>query len=394
MKKHLGFLLVLIGFLLPTLDATADQVQQIFGGDVYVSGSRPELTVDAPRDAFAAGFSVTVDTTVGGDLHLAGFDIESRGRVVQDLYAAGASISVRSAVGQDLTIAGFSIELEKGASVAGNARIAGGSVDIAAPIAGNLLVSAGDVDLDATISGDVKLTAGNVSFGPQAKIIGNLTYSSPKRINIPASVITPERVSYTPISHEAFGDISDTISESVKSPWPAFATMLGGFVVTLVFFLIVGALFLSYAPESVARLRAVIQTYPGKSLLAGFVGLATLVGLIPLSLITMVGIPLIPLVILACFVVWMLGYLLGVYALSMKVASAFTAPAETAGGKLLVLAIGITVLTVLNFIPIGGWLLNLAIVLLGVGAMTAALMNRVRWFAVDPAADGRMGQGG
>jgi cytoskeletal protein CcmA (bactofilin family) len=383
---------MLLAFGLSTVPGVsqAAQEQHSFGGDVYSSGTDASVSNDAPRDVFAAGFSTTVTGAVNGDLHLAGFSVNSNGRVGQDFYAAGSSISVSGAVDRDATIAGFTVNLGKGASVGGNARIAAGTLKLKAPVAGSAIITAGDVEFDAPVNGDVQLTAGNIVFGPQARVIGSLSYSAPERVTIPESVVTPDRVRYTQISADSFSDVSDTIAEAVPSPWPAFVGMITGFLIMLIFFVLVGALALSFAPGTVARLKGFVQLHPGKMLLLGFVGLSTLFGMVVVSLLTLVAIPLIPFVILACFVVWVLGYLLGAYALAMKVASAFELNVQSIGGKLLTLAIAVTLLSVLNFIPIGGWILNLAIVLLGIGAMTAVLMKKVNWGALEASA----GKGG
>ncbi|MGB7305171.1 MAG: hypothetical protein WBD13_12890 [Burkholderiaceae bacterium] len=368
-----------------TTTVLAAQKYETLGGDVYVSGTSPSVTADVPRDAFAAGFSVSVDATVSGDLHMAGFDINAKGRVAQDLYAAGSSINIDGTVDQDVTLAGFSVNLTKDAAVGANARIAAGNIRIDAPITGSLLASAGDIKLNSAISGDVKLTAGNIEFGPNARITGKLSYSAPEQFKIPANVIAPDRVTYTVLTgRSVFDEVSETIEKAVPSPWPAFAAVMGGFVVTLAFFLVVGGLFLAFAPERVASLRGLVQAHPGKSLLSGFLGLATLVGLLPVSAITIIGIPLVPAVILAIAVAWVLGYLLGSFSLAMRIALAFNLTVQSAGGKLLTLAVALTVLAVLNFIPFVGWLINLAIVLLGLGAMTVTLMRKLDWATSRP----------
>lgn len=378
-----GKLLAVVASALLSTATLAEQVTESLGGDVFVSGSSPSMSNDAPRDVFAAGFSPTVDANVAGDLHMAGFNVNARGRVAQDLYAAGSSIAVQSTVDQDVTAAGFSVHLTKDGSVGGNVRIAAGTTNIESPVAGSLRVSAGEIKLDAPVNGDVKLTAGDISFGPQARIAGKLVYAARKKIDVPASVITPERVRYTAISGDVVGDVGDTIKDAVPSPWAAFVALVGGFLVTLTFYLVVSVLFQSFAPDTVARLRGIAGGHLGKALLLGFIGLATLVGLVPVSLIIIVGIPVIPVVLLAIVVAWILGYLLGAYALAMRVAEAFNLAVTSPVAKLLTVALGITVLAILNFIPFVGWIFNLAVMLLGLGAITAVIMDRLNWAMPD-----------
>jgi len=75
--------------------------------------------------------------------------------------------------------------------------MAAGTMTVVAPISGSLLAAGGEIILNATVKGDVELTAGDISFGPNAIILGGLTYSSPTAISIPTTVITPDRVRFT-----------------------------------------------------------------------------------------------------------------------------------------------------------------------------------------------------
>lgn len=104
----------------------------------------------------------------------------------------------------------------------------------------------------------------------------------------------------------------------------------------------------------------------------GVLGLSALFGLVPVSALTIVGLPLIPLVLLALVLAWTLGYLLGVYSVAMRVVDAFREGTAPQGMAVRVLA-GLVVAVLLNFVPFLGWMLNVAVVLLGLGAITAAL---------------------
>jgi len=45
--------------------------------------------------------------------------------------------------------------------------------------------------------------------------------------------------------------------------------------------------------------------------------------------------------------------------------------------RLLALVFGVTIFALLNFIPVLGWMVNFALVLLGIGGMTTALFERL-----------------
>ena len=86
---------------------------------------------------------------------------------------------------------------------------------------------------------------------------------------------------------------------------------------------------------------------------------------------TLVAIPLIPIVILAVVLAWTAGYLLGAYVIAWRIASAFAGPPQTTAMRLGALAICLVVLALLNFVPVVGWLVNLLVVFLGLGAFVS-----------------------
>ncbi|WP_421858902.1 hypothetical protein [Oricola sp.] len=344
-------------------------VAETIGGDVYSSGADVALSSGSSRNAFVSGFSASLDSEVAGDGHVMGFDVDARSSTGGDLYAIGASVSVTGDVGRDLTASGFTVRLREGGRVAGNARISGGSVKVFGPIGGSLVAAAGRIEIDAVIEGDVRIVAGEVSFGDDARIDGKLVYSSPSSVKIPDSVIDPERVTYSKITRpETFEDLHGQFGDG-WSVWPSFFVILFGFVLTIAFLVMIAAVLLAVIPASADRARQQASEGAGASMLAGFFGLAMLVGLVPVSAMTLIGIPLIPVALLLVAAVWIAGYLLGVYAVSLRVAGAFGGSPDNRLSELAVLAAGLVAFAILNFVPFIGWLINFAVVLLGLGAI-------------------------
>lgn len=151
--------------------------------------------------------------------------------------------------------------------------------------------------------------------------------------------------------------------------WPSLATMFIGFVMTLAFLLVIAAVLLAVLPDAVEKLRTRASARPFQSIGLGVLGLGALVGLMPVVAITLIGIPLIPVLMLAIILFWSVGYLLGVYVLSWRVATALGRIEQSNATRLAALASGLVVLALLNFVPIVGWLINLVIVFLGLGGL-------------------------
>lgn len=386
MSKVLALLSIFLAAVLAAGPSMAAS-DLVIGGDVYTSGSATSSSASAPRDVFAYGFSVNLAGAVGKDAHAAGFDVEVDSSVGDDLYVTGGSITVRGRVAEDLSASGFSVRVDDEASIGHNARIVGAKISIDAPIGGSLLAAGGRVSLNATVLGDVRLTAREIEFGPAAKIDGTLTYTSASKIDIPTSVISPDRVRHLPFEgSDLLGEIKETVDEAVPSFWPSFFGMIFAFLVTLGFFIIIAAVGLSFLPDTVERLRARAADRPGITILSGYLGFALITGLVPASALTIVGLPFIPIVVLSIVVLWLLGYLIGAYAISTRVWKAFAAGRdreEPLARKLVILGVGLVALAVVNFIPILGWLINLAVVYLGIGSIALSTFAKVWPMAGD-----------
>ncbi|MCV2868405.1 hypothetical protein OEW28_07165 [Defluviimonas sp. WL0002] len=373
------------GILITTLLATCVAASQALagpetealGGDLYIGGSGTARSIEADRDVFAGGASLRLDGTVAQDLHATGFDLEIETRTEGDLYAAGGAITIRAETGGDLSAVGFSVRTAPTATTGGNARLAGGTMTIEGPVSGALVASGAEIILDAPIEGDVWLAARTITFGEAARIGGRLTYSAPDEIDIPDTVLPADRITYSRLE-------GLRVLETARDAWrdhgypmvPAFLSVFAGFVVMIAFLIGLAAVCLSAFPRQVDRLRQLADGRPALTLLAGIAGLSMLFGLAPVGALTVVGIPLVPVVMLAIVVVGTLGYALGVHILAMRLGPLFRVdPEEGLWHKLGLFAATLLIACLLNLVPVIGWLINYALVLLGAGALTRALFG-------------------
>jgi hypothetical protein len=347
---------------------SAEQVN--VGGDTYSSGENAVLSGPSPRDAFVSGFNADVNARVEKDVHAAGFDVNLNAPIGGDAYAAGFSVEVTQPVGDDLSVSAFNVAVKEKATIGGNARLAGRTINIDSPITGSIAAAAGDLTLNNVVYGDAVLTVGSLKFGTNAKINGKLTYYATEPITIPASVISADRIQFNKLTvSNATEAVRQTSERSLPAFWPSFLGIISGFVLLIGFLVAVGAVMLAFAPERMERLKAEALHAPIKIMALGVLGLSMAIGLVPVSGMTLVGIPLIPVAILITFVLWIVGYVVGAYSVGMRMIAGFRDGSASTASKLLVLVVAVTVLSLLNFIPILGWLINLAVLFLGLGAI-------------------------
>ncbi|MGB5865791.1 MAG: hypothetical protein WBG95_16000 [Sulfitobacter sp.] len=353
----------------------ADTVSAVNGGDTYAAGAHVNQTLQAAGDAFMIGRSVTIDGNSEGDLHVGGVDVSVGANVAEDLYVLGGTVIIRSKIAEDLTAAAFSVRTYDSAVTQGNARLLGNSVTVEGPVEGALSVMARDVILNAPIGGDVRILAQTLSFGPDAVLRGTLTYSTEEQILVPDSVAQSERVVFERISGNNVWEEWDEMGREMPV-LPSFMSVLFGFVVSLLFFLLLGALMLGFMPKRLSHLRRSVAAAPGQTLLLGVIGLSMLFGMVPIIALTIIGLPFVPIVLLAIVVFWTLGYALGAYSVAMRIWAVLGGTPEPSSiARLVVFAASIMCVALLNFIPFVGWVVNYTLVLLGIGAMTRALFQ-------------------
>lgn len=356
----------------------ADTVSARNGTDTFFAGSQLNQAVDTAGDTFMAARTAKVDGATQGDLHIAGIDVSVSADVADDLYAMGGTVTIRGNIAKDITAAGFSLRTESSSMTQGNARLAGNTVTIDGPIQGALSVIGRDVILNAAIKGDARILAQTLSFGPDAVIGGTLTYSTEEKMAVPERVAAAERVTFEKISNGRVWEEWQDMGKDMPA-FPTFMSVMFGFVISLLFFLALGALALGFMPDRLEKLQRSVAEAPGRVLLLDIGGLSVLFGMVPIAAMTIVGIPFVPVVLLAIVVAWMLGYALGAYSVAMRFwvgIGGVENPSNLA--RLLVFTAGIIFVALLNFIPFVGWVANFTLVLLGIGAMTRPMFQSLR----------------
>ena len=359
----------------------AQTVLQTNGTDTFIAGSSGLPELQAPGDVFASGGAVVTTGRVAGDAHVAGFDLDLEADVAGDLYVAGATATLRAPVGGDLSMMGFSLRTAETAITTGNARMLGSTITIDGAIGGALAATGGEITLNAAVSGDALLQGGTISLGPKARIAGTLTYSAPEPVTIPAEVIPAARVVYhkSQPMMERFEHMRDWGDDWVGRDMPALPStfaLVSTFLVTLGFLILLGGALLALAPQRCEALRLAGTRRPALMVLLGVLALATLMGLVPVAVMTVIGLPFVPIVLLAILVVWTLGYVFGVYVVALRLYQAF-GRRDDPGLRLRILLLGCAVLvfSLLNFVPVLGWMLNFLLVLFGIGALSTGVLR-------------------
>lgn len=362
---------------LVSLPAVADQQTFTFGSDTYAAGQSISIASPVLGDAFEAGNTVVLSAAVGHDAHLAGFDVQSNSDVGGNLYAAGFSVSVGGTVKGDISAIGNTVALHTSQPVPGNVRAAAANFTLDSGADGSVLVTAETATINAPIKGDFSFYGRNLVFGANAVVGGQVLIHAPKKVDVPATVASADRVVFTELTSPEYPtQVGQTAEMVAKGFWAAVWAAALWWVMLLA----VGAAFIALNSRLVGNLETLSAARPVRRVGLGLLAFAAVVGLVPVAGLTVVGLLLVPLVIIFAVIACSLAYVAGVYLIGRAIGARFTSLATT-GRKIAVLALSLVVAGLLTMIPFLGWLISLGMVTYGFGVIAALIITR--WSADD-----------
>lgn len=347
------------------------------GRNIYIAGGNVRPPAPVKGDLYAAGGRVTVDQPVARDAALAGGAVTVRASVGQDLRVAGGDINIESTVGGELYASGGNITLSNAAVVADAVTLYAGNVNIEGKINGPLTVYAQKVVLNGEITRDVEINAEEIELGPRAKLGAALRYPSDAQFKTAEGVVIGGAVT----RGEAMNGRPDTHHDR---EW--HGQMMGsgsgwaGTIASFVALLAAAALFLLVFTGFSRRASSRMLATPWPALAAGVAVLLGTPMLAMLLLITLIGIPLGIVLMMLFPLMLLMGWVVGVFSIAQRVQRAIQkdAPSGSSAAMVGFFALTLLLLLLLGSLPFIGFLILLAIMLLGTGACALELYHQVR----------------
>jgi hypothetical protein len=337
------------------------------GDDMFRAGTSVVHDTEGVDDLFAAAEMGEIAAPLTGSAYLAGRRVAVGAEVGGDLHAAGADVTVSAPVAGDATLGGYDVTVA--APVSADLRAAARNLRLSADVGGTALVAAESVDLDAAIAGDAEIAADSVTFGDGASVGGRLVLvgEQGRLAEVPPSVAPPERVEHREIA------AGHAPAPDRPRGWLALASGMLGTVLVVTALATLAAV---VAPHGVERLRAIADERPFRTFWIGFLALATLLGASILLVLTLIGVFVAPAVLVAAFVLAVLGYVLAVYLTGRAVWSWIgQLPPDSFWERALTALIGAVLVALIALVPFVGWLAVLVLTLTGLGALTVAVLR-------------------
>lgn len=330
--------------------------------DLYIAGASVVNSGQIVGDALSAGGTIVQSGTVTGDIFAAGGTVTVLGNVSDDVRILGGTITLQSSVGGDVVIGGGQVII--GGSIGGDTLVGAGSLRVDAPIAGNATMGGGDVYINSTISGDTRVYADTVILGPQARLMGAFTYSAEREVTMEDGAQVFGTTERTPLP-----------TEQVREGNGA-ALMLGlAGAYLMKFLMMLTGVFVLYwlLKRYVGTVVDGALAKPFTSLGIGFVALVVMPVVAVILLVTVIGVPLGILVLVGYVALLIVACLFAPIVLGAQLFAWMRKGGEQKLSWKSIL-LGVVVYFLLGLIPIVGWIVQLAVFIIALGAMAS-----VKW---------------
>jgi len=310
-------------------------------------------------DYLCAGASVVIDGTIEGNLTAYGASVVVNGEVKGDVKISAGSIVIMGDVGGNTNLSAGAIVID--ANVGGDLTAAAGSIKCQGNISGDVFLSAGQVDLAAVIGGNLTLN-GVVNVQPETIVNGNLYYSPQTELLIAdGAVIKGEQIIQIP--------------EEEKFDWAGYIFKKLWFFVAL---FLIGLFLFIFNKTGYRQMVTDLAQKPFKDLLFGLCVFVIIPVFAIILIITIVGLPLGIILLLAYLILLLLALVLCATFLGEQVLLLITKKKTGGIHLLLALLLGSFIFVLLTCIPYVAWLFYLLGFFLGMGVLWHLYLQKRR----------------
>lgn len=292
--------------------------------DLFVGAENIDFTGTVTGSVFAGSGMADIGGNIKGDLVLGTGKANLSGVIGGDLYlGAGDVVLTKVVVGGNVIVGAGNVLIDKESKIGGSLIAGAGSVRNSASIGRSAMVGAGDLFLNSKVGKEARLGGGNIELGSLASISGNLTYalsedSSTLRQD-PDSTVAGTISRYMP-PVDAKKDMYKAKADFAKF---GLVARNGWLMISFLGSLLVGFLLLKLFPRTSLGLSSQLSNSLLPSFGAGFLIIIASVPVFLVLALTIIGIPVLGLLIPLFCVELHLAKLVSSYALGRFIAGQF-----------------------------------------------------------------------
>jgi cytoskeletal protein CcmA (bactofilin family) len=397
--------LLLCGISYPSIFAGAQnksyRADTLYDDDMIIAGSNIKFESKVSGDLIISGWQVVTSGPVEGNINCAGMTVNIYGPTLGSIRAFAQSIDINAPVGRNIIAFGQTINIGPAAEITKDANLFGSKVNFEGKIGNKLKIDANEITIAGTINGNLDIKGNDIEIKPNTIVNGDFVYTSPNEIKMPAGVQIKGETRWTAAKKE-------TDSEKYRAFGPIMFMLWMYLILSFIFNLIVfiismflgnaalipivflaliasGLVVLSLSKKNAVKSIEVIRHRPLVTLGLGFVAILLFPIVTGLAILTLIGIP-IGIIILCAFGIF-------VFAGSIYVATYIgSLICKIIGIKkqepsFVCMILGVLVLASLSLIPVIGLIIDLAVVMIGLGSVIMSLeifKSKAISLAVDP----------
>jgi len=328
---------------------------EVVNDDLFAAGNSILIAGRVEGDVFAAGQTVRITGPVAGSVMAAGGHVEVADEVRGSVRAAGQNVRLAGTIGRNGAVAGESVVLAETLRVGRDLHAAGNTVDLDGSVDRNADIAAGTVTVRGTVAEKLYLEGGELSLSPTARVGGDVGYRSPNTLEIAEGA--------------AIGGQTQQLPPREPEEAAPKRVSAARVVILLLMAFVFGAVGLALAPRFFGAAANAVGHRPWWNLLIGLLTLFLGPFAVLVVCVTIVGIPvgvlgLIAWLVALAFAGVPVGTFLGRRLLQLMGSAR---PSAYLG-----LFIGLVILSLLALVPVLGLIVKAVTIVLGLGVYARA----------------------
>ena len=326
--------------------------------ETWVSAQLLTINGSVSNDLFASSPVMELNGTFHGDAWCAGDNISSEGTFWNSARLISRITQIQGTHYDSVTAVGTTVKIDRTAILYSDLLCVGENVILEGSVSGKVRILAQRVTLGGQINNNLSIAAQEIVILPGAIINGNLSYQSPNELVLSPSVILNGELQrrFSPVP------VRRLLKENLATHFTlALAALITGLVFTGLF------------PRYTGTAMHLLRESRGLCSLAGFAGLVLLPMAAFVLLLTVVALPLSILIFLFYFILLYLSKIV----VALWIGSAVLRRKEFNRQKVIApLAIGLLILYALTSFTAAAMLINILVIILGLGALLIALFKK------------------
>ena len=326
--------------------------------ETWVSAENVTIRGEVLDDLFTVSTLLDLHGDFMGDVWGGGDSVSADGVFNDNLRLIGRTVQVSGTLNGSLVAMGNTVKIDPTATIEKSMICIGESVVTEGTVHGNAQIFAQNVTLNGELAGDVSITAQEIVILPGTIIGGNLNYTAPKELILSPAVTLG-------------GELTRTF-ETAPAKQLLKPNLISHFMFGLAA-LVTGLVFIGLFPRYSGGSFHALNTSRGICMLIGFAALFMLPITAFILLFTFIGTPLSILLFLFYLILLYLSKIIVALALGSALLRRKEFNKQKAAAPL---ALGLLIIYALTAFVAASMLINILIVIIGLGALLIGLFKK------------------